>query len=210
MNSIEHSVPNQEKGIKKAFSSARKFISLEDAQLCYATAVSRLLNINHWPELVPVKCNLQIMSKNARPQRRRARVHDLVRIGLPAPGNEDGNGYDWVEVETLKFLTGKRKEQCLLTLRPCPAPGAEHTAHFFSSASTSSFLLTRSGNVVMAAYYGRNEMPNTSDTSGMKETARNVAVATGAMLGFSDAMWGPLMESLIMDGTKLRERIRQA
>lgn len=205
MNAIEKSIPGQVQGIKKEFTSARRFVTLADAQLCYATAVSRLLNINHWHELTAMNSTFRIMSKNLRPQRRRAKLNDYVTIGIPAPDNTDGAGYDWVRVVNLKFLTGKRKEQCLLTLSPCPMPGEEHTAHFFAATASSSFLLTRSGQVVTSAYYGRNEQANTN-TTGMKEAIRNVAVAAGAMLGFSDLIWGPLTTSFIMDGTDLRAR----
>ena len=206
MNTIERSIPQHTTGLKKEFTSSRKFITMADAQLCYATAVSRLININHWDELSPAKKGgFQVMSKSAKPQRRRAKLGDYVRIGPPAPANPDGAGFDWVQVVTLKFLTGKRKEQCLMTLRPCPMPGAEHTAHFFSSASTSSFLLTREGKTVTSAYYGHNEVPNT-DANGIVEKARNVAVAAGAMLGFSNVLWVPLTENFIADGTSLRAR----
>lgn len=203
MNEIERSIPAQQHGIKKEFSSARRFVTLADAQLCYATAVSRLLNINHWHELTAMPSTFRIMSKNGKQQRRRVKLNDMVCIGIPGPENADGAGYDWVRVENLKFLTGRRREQCLLTLRPTPMPGTEQTAHFFSSDATSSFLITRSGNVVTSDYYGRNELPNT-DTSGIKETVRNIAVATGAIMGFSAAIWGPLTASFLMDGTVLR------
>jgi hypothetical protein len=206
MNTIERSIPQHTTGLKKEFTSARRFITTADARLCYATAVSRLININHWHELSPAKKGgFQVMSKMAKPQRRRAKLGDYIRIGTPAPENTDGAGYDWVHVVTLKFLTGKRKEQCLMTLRPCPMPGEEHTAHFFSSSSTSSFLITRDGKTVTAAYYGHNETPNT-DTEGVIETARNIAVAAGAILGFSNVLWVPLTENLIADGTRLHDQ----
>ncbi len=205
MNAIERSIPVQQQGIKKEFTSARRFTTLADAQLCYATAVSRLMNVNHWHELTAMRSTFRIMSKNFKQQKRRAKLNDFIAIGIPAPENPDGAGFDWVRVVNLKFLTGRRKEQCLLTLQPCPMQGAENTAHFFSEGASSSFLLTRSGNIVTSAYYGRNELPN-MDTSGVKETVRNIAIAAGAMLGFSDAIWGPLTVSFIMDGTALRAR----
>ena len=92
-----------------------------------------------------------------------------------------------------------------MILMPCAMPGGDHTAHFFSSGSSSSFLLTRDGHIVTAEYFGHNELPNT-DTQGMKEAIRNVAVATGAIMGISETLWAPLMEGLLMDGAKLREQ----
>ncbi len=206
MNTIENEIPEHKKGLTKHFTATRRFITTADAQLCYANAVSRLLNVNHWNELSPAnKGGFRIMSHNLKPQRRRLKLNDYIRIGAPAPENPDGDGYDWVKAETLKFNTGKRKEQCLLTLKPCPMPGEEHTAHFFSAASSSSFLITRNGKYVTSAYYGRNEWPNT-DTAGTVETVRNLVVAAGAILGFSDVLWSPLTHNLIADGTKIREQ----
>lgn len=204
MNIIERLIPSQKKGIQKTFSSSRRFVSVEDAQLCYDNAISRLLNINHWNALSATeKGTFQLMNQHAKMVRRKGKLGDYVRIGIPAPGNDDGSGYDWVEIKTLKFSIGKRKEQCLLTLMPCPMPGKDTVAHFFSGESSSSFLLTRDNRTVSAGYFGRNELPNT-DTEGLKETMRNVAVAAGAMLGLSDTLWRPLTEALIMDGTALR------
>lgn len=206
MNAIERAIPQHKKGTRKHFTAMRKFVSAEHAHLCYDHAIARLLNINHWDEISPAgKGAFQIISAKQKLQRRKARLGDFIRIGIPGPDNTDGAGFDWVTVAMVKFSTGKRKEQCLLTLQPCPMPGGDHTAHFFSADATSTFLLTRNGQLVTAEYYGHNELPNTQ-TDGLKEKVRNVAVATGAMLGFSDTMWKPLIEGLLMDGAELREK----
>lgn len=206
MNQIERSIPQHKKGIKKKHQAIRRFISVEDAQLCYDNAISRLLNINHWDELTGAgKGMFQLMSDKLKPHRRKAKLGDYVRIGLPAPGNDAGDGFDWVQATDLKFSSGRRKEQCILILRPSPMPGNDVTAHFFSSQSSSTFLLTRDNRTVSAEYFGHNEMPNT-DTAGVKDAIRNVAVAAGALIGLSDTLWAPLTDGLLMDGTKLRER----
>ena len=206
MNAIQRAIPKQLKGFKKHFEAVRKFVGSEDAQLCYDHAIARLLNINNWHELTMLeKGDVQIMSKHLKPQRRKAKPDDFVRFGIPAPDNADGDGCDWVQVKNILFSSGKRKEQCLLTLQPCRMPGGESTAHFFDSDSSSNFLITRDGRIVTAEYYGRNELPNT-DAGGLKAKVRNVVVAAGAILGFSNTMWEPMMPALIMDGAKLREK----
>jgi hypothetical protein len=207
MNMIERSIPQHTKGIRKRYSAVRKFVSVEDAHLCYDHAITRLLNINHWDTISTAgKGMFQVMNGKLKLQRRKVKLGDYVRIGLPAPDNEDGAGYDWVQVKTLKFSSGKRKEQCVLTMMPCPVPGSDNTttAHFFSGESSSTFLLTRDSRLVTAEYYGHNEVPNTA-TSGIGETVRNMAVASGAILGLSDTLWEPLTKGLLMDGTVLRD-----
>lgn len=206
MNTIERAIPKHIQGIKKRFTEVRKFITVEDANLCYDHAIARLLNINHWGAISAAdKGMFQLMSEKMKMQRRKTKLGDYVRIGIPGPDNADGSGYDWVQVKDLKFSSGRRKEQCLLTLMPCPMPGSTTTAHFLSSQSSSTFLLTRDNRVVSADYYGHNEMPNT-DTEGIKATLRNVVVAAGAMAGLSDTLWGPLTKGLLMDGAELRSR----
>ena len=208
MNALERTIPSHKKGIKKNYTSSRKFKEVSDAQLCYDNAIARLLNINHWDTISPLaKGMTQIMSGQMKMQRRKARLGDYVRIGLPIE-NPDGGSYDWVQVDVLKFSSGKRKEQCLMVLRPCPMPGGDITAHFFTEDASSNFLLTRDRNTVTADYYGHNETPN-MDVSGLKEKIRNGIVAMGAMLGLSDTLWKPLTEGLLMDGILLRERKKE-
>ena len=206
MSSLKRAIPQQLKGFKKHFEASRKFVSAEDAHLCYDHAITRLLNINNWHELTMLeKGDVQLISRNLKPQRRKAKLDDYVRFGIPAPNNADGDGGDWVQVKNILFSSGKRKEQCLLTLQPCAMPGGDATVHFFASASSSTFLITRDGRIVTAEYYGRNELPNIN-AGDLKTNVRNVAVAAGAIIGFSDTMWEPMMPALIMDGAKLRDQ----
>jgi len=49
---------------------------------------------------------------------------------------------------------------------------------------------------VFAEVNGRNEQPNT-DAENLIDKARNIAVAAGAMLGFSKVQWKSLVDGLV-------------
>lgn len=201
----EQGIPEQHSGFRKEFVSSRKFITLGDAKLCFCFAADRMLEINNWNRLVAMKTTFTIRDRDLKREDRPARLLDFVAIEIPGPENVDGQGCDWVQVVQLKGLKSIAKEQLLLTLRPSPMPGSTETSHFFSSRSTSSFLLTRREQVVSAAYYGHNELPNTA-VAATSQLIRNVAVAAGAILGFSDVIWKPLITSFIMDEQCLRDK----
>ena len=57
-------------------------------------------------------------------------------------------------------------------------------------------MVKRENSKVTAAVYGRNEKPNTDvETAGDK--ARNAAIATGAITGFSKLQWKSLVNGLV-------------
>ncbi|MBC8052817.1 MAG: hypothetical protein H7Y13_07110 [Sphingobacteriaceae bacterium] len=69
-------------------------------------------------------------------------------------------------------------------------------AHFFKDDASSTFLVQRNGLTVKAEVHGRNEQANTN-TEKFIDKARNILVAAGAMLGFSDFQWKSLVKGLI-------------
>jgi len=83
-------------------------------------------------------------------------------------------------------------------VRPATNPKNERKdiAHFFSEASTSSFIVKRDGNKITAAVYGRNEKPNTN-TEKVTDKIRNAAIAAGAISGLSKLQWKSLVNGLV-------------
>ena len=71
-------------------------------------------------------------------------------------------------------------------------------AHFFSDEATSSFVVKREKNRVIAGVYGRNEKPNT-DSETLTDSIRNTAMAAGALSGFSKIQWKSLVAGLLTE-----------
>jgi hypothetical protein len=71
-------------------------------------------------------------------------------------------------------------------------------AHFYDSDATSTFALIRQGTKVMAAEFGRNELPNTDAAKGA-DKARNMLLSAGAFFGFAAAQWKLLMKGILKE-----------
>ena len=89
-------------------------------------------------------------------------------------------------------------QQISIIVKPATNPNNANpdTAHFFAEDASSTFIIRREGKKVFAEVHGRNEQPNT-DTENLIDKARNIAVAAGAMLGFSKVQWKSLVDGLI-------------
>ena len=86
----------------------------------------------------------------------------------------------------------------LMRVRPATNPNNDRqdVAHFFSDEATSNFMVKREGTTITAAVYGRNEKPNTGAEKAV-DKARNTAVATGAVSGFSKLQWKSLVNGFL-------------
>ncbi len=85
-----------------------------------------------------------------------------------------------------------------MTLKPCPAPeGTDETvAHFYSGASTNTFVIRRVGTCIYAEVHGRNEIENTSEVP-VLDSVRNKAVAIGGKLGLGKMNWQGFTKALL-------------
>lgn len=85
-----------------------------------------------------------------------------------------------------------------MALKPVPSPlgDADKPAHFFDRSASSTFIIRRTENLVVASYHGRNEQPNT-DTGSVVDNIRNGAVAVAAMAGLSEVQWSALIDAFV-------------
>lgn len=167
----------------------------------FLIAKDRLLDINHWQEIADGPgARFTITDAAGHTLNRKVHQGDYIQIDLPAPGTNAGDGYDWVHAESIVYddYPDENSESIKLQLRPAQAPGndSHDTAHFFSPASTSTFIIERHGKLLVAYYYGRNEVPN-NDTGNTLDNARNTLVALGALAGLSDVQWNNLIKGFL-------------
>lgn len=126
---------------------------------------------------------------------------DFIKVKIPGPGSPAGEGYDWVRAEkVLQNVVEGADESVVIQLRACSDPHTkgQDIAHFFSDEATSTFILKRIDQKIVASYHGRNERPNT-DTEKIADTLRNAVVAAGAMVGLSELQWDALIKGLLND-----------
>jgi hypothetical protein len=194
-------VPSQHEGSKKDIDHTVRAADDNDARKLFMIARNRLVDVNHWADISkPVTATFKLTDAQGNVLNRTAEKGDFFRIDLPAPGPNEGEGYDWVRIETIEEQgrPDEEVERIVIQVRPTPAPinDRENVAHFFDERATSSFMVERKGTEVTAAVFGRNEVPNTS-TSNVVDKVRNAMVGTSAILGFSNVQWKNLVKGLI-------------
>jgi hypothetical protein len=194
-------IPDQRIGNKLDTEHEHLAASPDEAKDIFSKAVERLLNVNIWEKICgPLSAKFTLTDAHGSPVHRSLQPGDHFRIDIPGPGPGAGDGFDWVQVEALDDARDPSGEDESVTVRVRPASSpnnnAQDTAHFFRDDATSSFRVTRAGNLVRAEVHGRNEVPNTKAEL-TKDKVRNAMVGTGAVAGASRPQWKSLVKGLL-------------
>lgn len=203
---MEHenrNIPPQRKGIKTDTVSSIKHISEKKAIEHFLVVKARLLNISEWDKVSgKVSAMFKLTDATGNPVKRKPIPGDHIRIDLPAPKTDDGEGYEWVVIEQVDDQSNATTDEEYLSIRVHPANSPlndkKAVAHFFEPQTSSTFIVKRNKSNVQAEVHGRNEMPNTH-TDSLWGRIRNLFVALGAMLGMSKVQWKSLVEGLIKE-----------
>ncbi len=194
-------IPPQVEGSKSDNVHHEVCNSREAALDLYFTACNRLKEVSKWETLCNglLTANFTLCDENGNAVQRMAQEKDFFKIDIPGPGPQDGDGYDWVQIESIVTEPGEEEDVTAIKVRPASSPvnDKEGTAHFFDSNASSTFMIKRKGNTVYAEIHGRNEKPNTENTSSAVDTVRNAVVANAAIASFSDIQWKQLAVGLL-------------
>lgn len=201
MNRTKKIIPVQKIGSKTSSTSKLTTSTRHTALVLFTEAKLRLLDINNWYHLCGNKgAEFQLTDEEGNHlQATMPLIGNLIRIKLPAPPNQTGDGFDWVRIEefvdTRNLLTDE--DTLGFRVRPVqnPASRSSEGAHFYTSDATSSFLITRKICTVTVMERGRNEVPNA--TGNFLNKIRNIAVAVGAMIGLSKPQWKNLTDGIL-------------
>lgn len=189
-------IPKQMEGVEKNFEQSVAFSTVEGAKERYRLAKERLLDIHHWEEIAsPGSSRFALTDSKGYLVYRRPQVGDHIKIDLPTPGHK----YDWVRIESIEEDAGSPMTESIgIKVRPAPNPLTQerHPSHFFSSISSSSFIVEREGVRVKAKIHGRNEKPNTQPPS-LWQRAKNWLIALFAMAGVANLQWQNLAKGLL-------------
>jgi hypothetical protein len=195
----------QKRGAKTGATKKVNLPTRHGAIMLFNKAKMRLLDVNSWQALCGTgSAEFQLTDEHGKPLNTIvADKGNLIRISLPAPGNASGSGYDWVRIEEFEHHKEllKDEESYGFRVRPVENPigNSEASAHFYTKQSTSTFLIVRRANKVIAMERGRNEVPNVSSVS-MLNKIRNVVVAVLAMLGLAKPQWQRLVNGFLAEG----------
>ena len=197
----EEQVPTQQTGTESNTEADRQLNSEKEAQAFFSMVKERLQSVNNWHKYAgSLTADFKLCDADGNEVKRSVQKGDHFKIDIPGPGPATGDGYDWVRVEEINEVKEPGHERFSILVRPAtnPTNNRNDVAHFFSDAATSCFMVSRHANEVKAAVYGRNEKPNTH-TEKTVDSVRNVAVASGAVSGFSKLQWKSLVTGLLKD-----------
>ena len=165
----------------------------------YTIARARLLNINQWHKYAGIiSGKFQLVSKEGNEIERFPAEGDYVRIDIPGPGSDVGDGFDWVVIELIKEINEPVLQAVGFRVRPVPNPFSNEkaVAHFYTSEATSSFMIVKAGNVIRVEIVDSNLKPN-HEGSSFTDKVRQLAIGVGAMSIFSKLQWQHLATGLI-------------
>jgi hypothetical protein len=170
-----------------------------EAAIFYEVVKERLLDINNWHRVAGlISATFQLVDAGGEPVERAPQIGDYVRIDIPGPGSKAGEGYDWVHVEEVKEINDTDIQSIAFRVRPAGNPRGDSTdiAHFYSEGATSTFVVTRQKEKVVAWIIDRNIEPNDHPES-LTDKIRNTGVGIGAIGIFSKMQWQRLANGLV-------------
>lgn len=169
------------------------------AIIFYDEVKKRLLDVNNWHQVAGIlSAKFRVTDLNGKEVNRNVREGDYLKIDIPGPGSKEGDGYDWVMVEELKEVNENEIQSIGFRVRPAANPSGdkEHIAHFYDESATSSFIIIREREKVIAYIVDRNLKPN-DDTHSITDKIRHTAVGMSAIGGFSKIQWQNLANGLV-------------
>lgn len=199
MNNSDDKIPGQHTGAQSDIIEEWTLPTDMDATSIYNTAKQRLLDINNWNTISEgISADFILTDPQGVISQRAPEKDDYIRIDIPGPGSSAGDGYDWVQIETIEeSKSSSGTISFLLRVRPAADPRKkEGTAHFFTQSATSSFMVRRSGTTVSAEVHGRNEEANTGNDK-LTDKIRNMIIGTGAKAGLSIIQWKKLVKGIL-------------
>jgi hypothetical protein len=173
--------------------------TIEEALDTFNRACKRLLNPSVWKVLAgAASATFKLVGRDGEELHRLLSENDYIAIDIPGLGSIDGDGFDWVKVESIEENIDAQSLQSFgIRLRLCISPKENNgTAHFFSDDATSTFIIKRSANTITASYHGRNERSNFKSFC-LADKIRNALVTTGAIAGLSELQRSTLIGGLL-------------
>lgn len=198
---MDQKTPEQHTGRAIDAKSAKEFTDRSGALAFFEVVKRRLADVNSWQTVAgEALANFTLVNAQGDTVQRAPREGDHIKIDVPGPGSIEGDGYDWVEVETT-YAQSEVESTCYgFTVRPSsnPKTPTAETAHFYSDESTSTFIVRCDGRTVTAEVHDRNITPNT-DAERTTDKVRHAVVGTMGALTFSKIQWQSLTDGLVKD-----------
>lgn len=195
---IQHLLPVNNNGSESDAVASLSYPSEAEAFDKFKKLSEKLLQINNWNVYAKKNPTDFYLYNKETEKSAGAKLNDLVKIKMPAPGNKLGNGFDWVTVHKLESVDQTQIKAFLLQMKPhsCPESSSGKVAHFFKADATNNFILAKQDKIIQFSIHGRNEIPNTKKV-GLINSCRNFFVAGGGIFGGSKVQWQDFADEFI-------------
>lgn len=201
MNQIEELIEKNTDGHVKDFKFSYTSSTKKEAIRIFEIACQRLIEIYNWDKFADkISANFVLTNKNGFEVLREPKEGDYIRIDIPRPGIKAGDGYDWVQVETIIFSDPYEMDEKFFGFKVRPATNPQNdkgvTAHFLSDQANSSFIISLKDKTIYSDIHSRNEASNAGE-SYLIDKVRNLGVAAGAIFGIVNMQWNLLAKGLL-------------
>ena len=184
---------------ESSISSAEKnFADERQAAQVFSSLKTKLLNIEEWNARALISSYEVFSESGEHSKTGKIAAGVLIRLLLKGSGK-----YDWIRVIDIS----ETEDEFIITVKPTFDPTAETsaektTSHFFTGESANNFCLCRKGLTVALRVIGLSEKQNTSETGGVLETIRNVAVNLGTYMGIQKSEWEKFCRHFLEDAAE--------
>ena len=177
----------------KEYTNMKEFPDDLSASNAFEESKRKLFDVNSWSAMEGINSKFTLYDVSGKPTNGEPKPGYFIRIELPGPPVEN-----WVQVYELK----DEPDMAEFSVHPSKKP-AEKTdpdaevKHFFAKEASSTFRVSRTGNIIRAFEIGRNEyINNQGDESGSRKIL-NTLIAEGGWAGFQEIQWDKLTKYLV-------------
>jgi hypothetical protein len=190
-------IPEQVRGKQLDLLETKDFPDRSSAEKAFRIVCDLLLHPALWKELSGEASASFIVMAEKEKIDRPLQTGDVLRIDIPGPGTDTGDGYDWVRVTLITSDLDNDIWEMGIRLEPTSNPDSKDTtaAHFFKAGSSSTLQIVLKDKTIEIHYQGRNEVIN-NETGKLADDVRNTVVGAGAKAGLSRMQWKSLLEGL--------------
>jgi hypothetical protein len=204
-------IPARSVGVNSETASVINCTDEKHAEFLFEKACKRLLDVNNWGKFAgKLSATFSLTDSEGNLTDDEAKEGYHIRINIPGPGSNTGNGYDWVRIEQIEASFTKDMEEGYLAIKVRPSGNPQkisgRTAHFFKAYATSTFMVKRNGLQITCSVTGRNEKSNT-DQRTFSDKLRNFFTALLAFLGLAKLQWRLLTKGILSYSNKEREML---
>ncbi len=195
----EKLIPKHVEGKKLDLVKKIQYKSTEESEKRFIEFKNKLRNVNNW-YLICKKNGAEFLLHSNTCETKDVQFieNSYLRINIPGPGSNVGDGYDWVIIDSIIEYESEGLQFFGFMVRASENPCKSNTdvAHFFNSNATSSFILYRNNLEIILSYHGRNELPNINSNNNFLDKIRNSMISIGSMLGLSKNQWKLLLNGI--------------